>query len=371
MTDATELADATDLADATELTVWRRARRELFVPVDIIVLALSVACAAGLRIPEALQYVPFALGLVIFGLPHGALDHLVPARLAGRRPTVATVAPVVGLYLVLGVAVAALWVVSPIVAFVFFIALTWFHWGQGDAFASSRRTGERLGWPRATGFPLLRGALPMVVPLIAFPATYAGVLGATTRAFGGESPSGTLAPGIRIALGVGMLVLAILVALLDAWGRRGTPGGRRAWLGDVAEVALLAFFFSTVPPVLAVGLYFALWHSVRHIVRLSLLDPALSRPLAEGRWGLVLLRFSGQAAPVTGIALLILAGLFFALTPRTSGGPLDLLGIYLVLISALTVPHAVIVAIMDHAQGRRSGRTVAPARLEASTERGT
>jgi len=83
----------------------------------------------------------------------------------------------------------------------------------------------------------------------------------------------------------------------------------------------------------------------------------------------VLLRFSAQAAPVTGVALLILAGLFCALVPRTSGGPLGLLGIYLVLISALTVPHTVIVAMMDHVQGRRSGRTPAPERLDASTTR--
>ena len=342
------------MTDATELAVWRRARRQLFVPVDIVLFVLAVAFAAGLRVPPALQYVPFALGLVIFGLPHGALDHLVPARLAGRRATLRTVAPVVGLYLVLGAAVAVLWVVSPIVAFVFFIALTWFHWGQGDAFASARRSGDRLGRPRAIGFPLLRGALPMVVPLIAFPATYATVLGATTRAFGGSEPAGSLSSGIRISLAAGMVALVVIVTLLDARARRGISGGRRAWLGDLAEVALLIFFFSTVPPVLAVGLYFALWHSLRHIVRLSLLDPALTGPLEAGRWGRVLVRFTVQAAPVTGVALLILVGLFVGLVPRTGGNPIDLLGIYLVLISALTLPHAVIVAMMDRAQaGRR------------------
>ncbi len=355
---------ACSVTDAAELAVWRRARRQLFVPIDIALLILTVACAVGLRVPPSLQYVPFALGLVIFGLPHGALDHLVPARLAGRRATIRTIAPVVGLYLVLGAAVAGLWTLNPTLAFVFFIALTWFHWGQGDAFASARRTGERLGWPRSIGLPLLRGALPMVVPLIAFPASYVIVLGSTTRAFGGSTPAGALDPSIRIGLGVGLATLAIVVTLLEAWGQRAVPGGRAAWLGDLAEVALLAFFFSTVPPVLAVGLYFALWHSLRHIVRLSLLDSALARPLAEGRWGVVLLRFTGQAAPVTGIALLILAGLFLVLAPRTGGNPMGLLGIYLVLISALTLPHAVIVAIMDRAQGRVRGRVHATDRVQ-------
>lgn len=338
------------MISATELGVWRRARQQLFVPVDVILFGVAVAFAAGLRVPQEFQYVPFALGLVIFGLPHGALDHLVPARLAGRRATVATIVPVVGLYLVLGVAVAVLWAVQPTIAFAFFIALTWFHWGQGDAFAAAQRTGDRRGWPLAIGFPLLRGALPMVVPLIAFPETYAAVLGATTRAFGGAAPEGVLAPGIRFALSGGLVVLVVIVTILDARVRRGRPGARKAWLGDLGEVVLLMFFFATVPPVLAVGLYFALWHSLRHIVRLSLLDPGLARPLGRGRWGVVLLRFTGQAAPVTAIALVILVGLFILLVPRTGGDPMDLLGIYLVLISALTLPHAVIVATMDRVQ---------------------
>jgi len=77
----------------------------------------------------------------------------------------------------------------------------------------------------------------------------------------------------------------------------------------------------------------------------------------------VLLRFTGKAAPVTGIALLILAGLFVALVPRTGGNPMGLLGIYLVLISALTLPHAVIVAIMDRAQSRVRSRAEASSSL--------
>lgn len=365
-----------------ERDVWRRARRQLFVPVDIAFLALAVACAAGLRVPQSIQYVPFAIGLVLFGLPHGALDHLVPARLAGRRATARTIAPVVALYAVLGAAVAGLWALSPLVAFAFFIALTWFHWGQGDAFAASRRTGQPLGRSRAIGFPLLRGALPMIVPLIAFPASYAAVAASMAGAFGGAgssvpasglpggvtsgltggAPGGLaggatsgLTAGLTVGLVIGLAAVAVAVAVLDARARWHEPGGRRAWLGDVGEVLLLAFFFATVPPVLAVGLYFALWHSLRHIVRLALLDPAQAPPLADGRWGRVLLRFTAQAAPVTAIALLILVGLFAALTPRTGGNPAALLGIYLVLISALTLPHAVIVAVMDRAQsGRRS-----------------
>ena len=57
--------------------------RQLLTPVSVLFVAITVVCAVGVRIPNWVQYVPFALSLVMFGLPHGALDHLVPARLAG------------------------------------------------------------------------------------------------------------------------------------------------------------------------------------------------------------------------------------------------------------------------------------------------
>lgn len=58
------------------------------------------------------------------------------------------------------------------------------------------------------------------------------------------------------------------------------PAGaqRRVWREDAFEIVLLAAFFALVPPVLAVGLYFCLWHSVRHVGRLMLLDPTSLQP---------------------------------------------------------------------------------------------
>ncbi|GAA4267694.1 Brp/Blh family beta-carotene 15,15'-dioxygenase [Frondihabitans peucedani] len=329
--------------------VWVLARRRLFVPVDVVLVAITLVCAAGVPIPAAVQIIPFALGLVLFGLPHGALDHLVPARLAGRPASLRTVGPVVHLYLVLGGLVLGLWTVAPVAASVFFIALTWFHWGTGDAHAVSAR-GRRLSGSRVVTVPLLRGALPMIVPLLAFPETYGGVLASTTRAFGVGAPPGAVSGPVRIGLaaGLGVLVAAVVLAEYRAHGQ--TPDGRRSLLGDLGEVTLLIAFFSVVPPVLAVGLYFSLWHSLRHIVRLSLIDAALAGPALENRWGAVLARFSLQAAPITLAALALLVGLFVALSPRAGGSPSALLGIYLVLISALTLPHAVVVGAMDRAR---------------------
>ncbi len=110
-----------------------------------------------------------------------------------------------------------------------------------------------------------------------------------------------------------------------------------------------------MPPVLAVGLYFTLWHAPRHVARLVLLDPAGSRYLGAGRPIRALARFAAEAAPLTLLALVLLVALLLAV-PRAAGDPGSLLALYLVLISALTLPHAVIVALMDARQGvwRRS-----------------
>ncbi|MBA3953021.1 MAG: hypothetical protein H0X57_14230, partial [Rubrobacter sp.] len=104
-------------------------------PSRSVVLLLTVAFAAGLRVPGWIQYLPFAASLVLFGLPHGAVDHLVPSRLAGRDADGRSVLAVVLLYVVLSSLCLALWFVAPVAAFVLFVCVTVFHWGAGDLHA--------------------------------------------------------------------------------------------------------------------------------------------------------------------------------------------------------------------------------------------
>jgi Brp/Blh family beta-carotene 15,15'-monooxygenase len=333
--------------------------RRLLVPVNALFGALIVVCALGPPIPEWLQYLPFALSLVLFGLPHGALDHLVPARLAGRRQTAASIARVVLLYLLVGVPVFALWSVAPAVAFVAFIALTWAHWGLGDLFTLLAVDGVRH--LRARGLRMLaaivRGALPMLVPLLVFPKTYEAVARQATAVFGAGTPGPGIPDSARVALAVAFAALVLGYAWLtrvEARRMRALPG----WHRDIGEVLLLAAFFATVPPVLAVGLYFSLWHGLRHILRLGLIDG--SSALSRGQVARALREFARDAAPVTAIALVILVALAAAFPPTQATG--SGLGLYLVLISALTMPHALIVGYMDRRQGLWSAQRLSSSR---------
>ena len=321
-------------------------------PSRAVVLLLTLAFAAGLRVPGWIQYLPFAASLVFFGLPHGAVDHLVPSRLAGRDADGRSVLAVVLLYLVLSGLCLALWFTAPITAFVLFVGVTVFHWGAGDLHALLFFGPDGLsGMGRASRALLLvlRGGLPMLVPLLFFPDAYRGVATAAAGLFGADATAlpAVFSAGFRLAVGGALAVIALLF-LLRAAGD--LAGGGRTLLPVALETSLLFAFFAAVPPVLAVGLYFTLWHAPRHVARLVLLDPAGADHLRAGRPGRALARFARDAAPLTALALALLAGLYLAV-PRASEAPGSLLAVYLVLVSALTLPHASLVTYMDGRQG--------------------
>ncbi len=331
------------------------ARRTLawhvLVPSWLILGSATLVFAWGLELPDPVQYAPFALSLVLFGLPHGAVDHLVPGRLSGRGASPASMIGVALLYTVLAALYLGLWVTAPVAAFGLFIALTWFHWGQGDLYSLLALSGaEHLAPPLLRGLTVLvRGGLPMLVPLLAFPEVYLSVARSLVAAFGNPEPVAWVsAPAFRVSAGVAFFAL-VLVTLV--WGYRCSgAGGRGVWRMDALEVALLAGYFAVVPPVFALGMYFCLWHATRHIARLVLLDKASAAALERGDPWKALGAFARDAAPLTGVALALLAGLYL-LVPGRVAGPENLLAVYLVLISVLTLPHVVIVGLMDRRQG--------------------
>lgn len=321
-------------------------------PSRAVVLLLTIAFALGLRVPGWAQYAPFAVSLLLFGLPHGAVDHLVPSRLAGRDADVRGVLAVVLLYGVLSGLCLALWLAHPPAAFVLFILVTAFHWGAGDLHALLFfEPGGIGGMGRASRalLLLLRGGLPMLVPLVFFPGAYRGVALDASGLFGADASvlSWAFSPVFRSSV---LVALAVLAGLFLVRAAGDLVAGRRALIPAALEAAVLFVFFAVVPPVLAVGLYFTLWHAPRHVARLVLLDPEGARHLRAGRPARALARFARDSAPLTGLALALLAGLSLA-TPVAARDAGSLLALYLVLISALTLPHASLVTYMDARQG--------------------
>jgi Brp/Blh family beta-carotene 15,15'-monooxygenase len=343
------------LASATAVTGW---------------LSVGATIALSVLAPEAAQrhaFVPLLVGIVLIGLPHGALDHLLPARLGfawGRRPL--GVALYLASYLAIAAAMLALWRVAPAAAFALFLAATVAHWGQGDLrFLELHLGRRRAGRLEGLAVVTLRGSISVLVPLLAQPrvveqllATAATAMGATARGATGAELDLTVAPITALATTILALGLAGWLATLPrAW-----PAPRAA-LGDAAEVLLLIALFAVAPPYLAIGVYFLAWHSLRHLLRLALLRPSDRRAIGAGRAGRPIARLARDLMPMTALALAALAGLYAWAAPRVEGVE-GFVALYLVWISALTMPHLAAVALMDARPAGVSPRAASRSRRE-------
>lgn len=322
----------------------------LLVPIGLLTSSL----------PATYRYLPLVASGLLFGMPHGAIDYVALPRATRGVVTLRGIGVVVALYAVVGGAYLLAWLVVPVAAAVGFLLLTWFHWGQGEVYALRGLFGvDHLD--DATGQALtvvVRGGLPMLVPLLGFPGRYRAVVDSFVAPFGGSVGQWALfEPWGRAVLGVGFG----LVTLLTLARGRVQATDRRGWRIDASEVGLLWVVFLTVPPVLAVGAYFTVWHSVRHIGRVLLLDAGAAGALADRQWLRATRQFALEAAVPTVLALLGVAGLWVALDPAVATLS-SATGVYLVAIAVLTLPHTVVVTAIDREQ-RLWTRPVVPQRI--------
>ncbi|RCU46871.1 beta-carotene 15,15'-dioxygenase [Haloplanus salinus] len=309
-----------------------------------------VATAVGpLPIPPWLRYLPLAASLLLFGLPHGAVDHLAPTRAAGRPTTPRSMAAVGLAYLVIGGVYAALWIVAPVASAVLFVALTWLHWGQGDLYALDALGSSHLrGVGVRVGTVVVRGGLPMLVPLLRYPERYRDVVDAWVALFGRDLGAVWLvAPDTRVVLGAAFA--GVTVATLAAGYRDDA-----AWRLDAAETLLLWAYFLVVPPLVAIGVYFCVWHSLRHVGRLMGVDDG-ARAAFRARGTLAALARTGRdAAPLTAVSVVTLVAV--GVVAGVDTDPRVLAALYLVFIAVLTLPHVAIVTWMDRVEGAGLGR---------------
>jgi Brp/Blh family beta-carotene 15,15'-monooxygenase len=324
-----------------------RARGMLLYPVWLLFL-LTICLTALTTIPPTYQAVPLLVSIILLGLPHGAIDHRILATARGIQPSPRQLGRVALIYAGLGGAYLVLWTVAPVPAFIAFLLLTWFHWGQGDLAITDLLgdSGQERGHQALT--ILVRGGAPMILPLIAFPDQYIAVAGIVVSVIGTHGPMPLLetlnAPTARAGmLGLYLIGATALIGIesrLTDW---------RDWLHRMVDLTILTVFLLTVPPVLAIGIYFCAWHSLRHVFRYMILDSRTRESLQDGTVLPAIRRFVIEAAPLTLVSLGILA-LIYLLLPATAG--IDgLIGTYLILLAVLTLPHTVIMIALDREQG--------------------
>ena len=330
-------------------TARRRAASASYLGAAItVVFGLSAALLID-SLPLSVQYLPLALSVVLFGLPHGAVDHLVLPRARGDPVTPRAVAFVGSLYLVVGGAYALVWMFAPALAFALFIAVTLTHWGQGDVYALIAFTDATHLETRLSRVLTLvvRGGLPMLVPLVAFPDQYAFVAETLVGLFDPAAAAAlepAFSPEVRVQVAVGLGSFIFLSLTLGFF--QSMPGNRTSWFVDVVETLSLVVYFAVVPPILAIGLYFCFWHSFRHVLRTMLVDPVTRNAVERRVIRSAVKRFVRDALPLTIGGVIVLGGIAL-LVGQTPASVHVAIGLYLITIAVLTLPHVIIVTLLD------------------------
>ena len=327
----------------TQTPAMRELRLLTWLP--IVGAAALLGLSLGAPTLAAEIAVPLAVVGALVGIPHGAVDHLVPLwwgndqssqRVGPRRSTTSRLVLFAAAYTACAGAALTALLLAPTPMLVAFLLLSAVHFGLGEVVTSAERAGRPV--TRTPGERLVAGAHGAVVVGLLFwsrPETTDPYL---------RTLSPWLADAATRSRGVGLLLVAAtvtmgLVVLLRARRRL-----------EAAELALLAGLFSTAPPLAAFGIYFGLWHSLRHTGRL--LDLARRRLAAPGWRPAVVLLGRAGLWPST-VAFAAVAALWFA-------RDLASLQAEIAVLLALTFPHSAVVWALDR-RGEHLSAVLRPA----------
>jgi Brp/Blh family beta-carotene 15,15'-monooxygenase len=318
-------------------------------------VGFAAAHAAGIRMAPRAQYATYLVGMVALNLPHGGYEHFANLRSRGLAFGWRYVAT----YLVGILAFLAVLFVAPVVGLALAVGVAMAKGGNGGLHVLDATTGTghlRTRAQRALAVAV-RGGAVMAVPIVCWPGTFHTFSAYMVNVFdpGALAPLARWFDVTRPLIG-GAYALAALAHVGLGFARSADDAeARRSWLVDAGETALLIAYFAVVPVVVAVGLYFPFWYSARQVARTTAVEDPDDGPGLFGvedptRVALVawLVLIAGAAA-TAGLA----AGVYY-LAPNPLGGAPPLAGavaFWSIFISVIALPHVVVGSWYDRERG--------------------
>lgn len=255
------------------------------------------------NLPQEIQFFVFALILILVGIPHGGIDHLIHNPAICPRELVQFVLR----YLLLMTSYGLLWWFMPLTALIAFLGMSAYHFGQSHFLEQGKLENRESLLYLLKGsfflFVILFGDWPMTQEILSFILSL------------------DLSEEIRLGI-LGFLMVSSLVAQ----GFSNKPFG----LGDALDYLILAPILYFSPLLISFSVYFGFWHSLPSMLAeykyLSQV-PAFNSPL----------KFGKQLLPFSGISLAGIAGILFAGLEFLDPNQLYLL--FFVMISLISLPH--------------------------------
>ncbi len=261
------------------------------------------------------------MSALVFGLPHGACDFwILQQTMRTQNQGLGSLFSLLSVYLFLALATVAVWYFSPALALSGFLILTAWHFGSGDAVWESQPD-----WlPSSLGRGLLVLASPLVFHSQASTAVLLGLTGKT----------GVQTVEILAQLAPTFLLAGIVLLIIGC--------RRKLFSLFLLENIWLLLFFWLTSPLLAVTFYLIGVHSWRHLLRLNVYEMH-EKPFSLNNVWTLIGNYHRRALPFTLLSLIGSLSIILIWQIRLSH-LLEWTSAYLVLLSALTVPHAALIS---------------------------
>jgi Brp/Blh family beta-carotene 15,15'-monooxygenase len=255
------------------------------------------------ELPQSLQFAVFGLVLLLVGIPHGGIDHLI------HNPNIQSPGLVAFIlrYLLLMLGYGLLWWFVPLAALIAFLGMSAYHFGQSH-FLEQGKLENREGI-----LYLLKGAFFLFLILFGDWSMTQEILSSMIFL--------DLSEEFRLGI-LGFLLVSSLIA--QGFSAKSFN------LTDGLDYLILAPILYLSPLLISFSVYFGFWHSLPSMLAeytyLSQ-NPAFNSPLKFGR----------QLLPFSGISLIGIAGILFLGLEFLETNQLYLL--FFVLISLISLPH--------------------------------
>ena len=269
--------------------------------------------------------VAIALFALAVGIPHGALDHFVTVPRTNKK----IMTTFIFIYVLVACAAALAILKFNVLGFQIVVFMSLVHFGVGDsAFLNEL---DRLKGKSSARLPtafvvLAFGSIPVVLPLINSSSTSALAQVNTNLVNWHQG----LDESLRLIV-LALFIMALIALVITKRFR------------DVVDLFLLAALAVLTPPLIAFAVYFGCWHAMRHTARLTLVLP---KSQSDYEQSFALKAFWSAVLPGTPA----LIGSFVLATGLWIYGEVDKSFFWFVLtiVWALTVPHMIVTAKLDH-----------------------
>ena len=245
---------------------WHRSDYRAYFLWPVVALLTAAVGELFVGFSDRLAAWPFAISLLLIGMSHGAVDLVLTGRLTGATSAAETFARFCP-YLGIMVGSLAALIAWPMATLAVFVCLSAIHFGFADSADLEDRghVDQRSDVVRVVR-GLSRGFWIVGLPLMVWPKTSLSFAQEIERFVGHSATS--VDPRLLSAAAV-VLVGSAVLANICLWGQQLLSGQRSVVATDFLETVTLGISLSVLSPLFGLGLYFLIWHSWRHLRRVS------------------------------------------------------------------------------------------------------